>query len=262
MQNTRLAQTKLANFPNFLNISSLEDFSPEQIFNLLKQYKFVCLRGLITEKSVVNAKGILQSSFDKNSDRPTTGETPEEVKNNFQKLAIGSIHSQHHEGSYARLVRTFYNPLWAEDIYQMHDIFSRMIAVRNRLLDKPINFASNTIEDNLWTAARIHQYPSGGGFMQAHRDATLKNVSHKANLNYFQVMLIMTQKRVDFEKGGGFIMQGEKRWVFEEHCQPGDLVIYDSQTLHGVADIDPHKNLNLETLSGRLAAFVSLYRNL
>ena len=248
-------------FSNFLSLSSLENWSTELIFALLKQHKFVCLRGLIKEESVQNAKQILQLSFNKDRDHPTTGETPEQVKNNFQKLAIGSVHSQHHQGSYARLVRTFYNPLWAEDIYQMHDIFRSMIAVRNKLLNKPRNFVSNTIEDNLWTAARIHQYPSGGGFMQAHKDTTLKNVSRAVNLNYFQVMLIMSQKGVDFQEGGGFILQGKNRWLFEEHCQPGNLVIYNSQTLHGVADIDPHKNLDLETLSGRLAAFVSLYRN-
>lgn len=257
-----LIETTLANFPNFLNVSKLEDWSSPLIFHLLKQHSFVCLRGLIPEKSVLKAKQCLQLSFNKHNDHPTTGETPDQVKTNFQKLAVGSIHSQHHQGSYSRLVRTFYNPLWADDIYQMHDIFRCLISVRNKLLDKPQNFATDKIEDNLWTASRIHQYPSGGGFMQAHRDTTLKNVSQKANLNYFQVMLIMTQKGVDFEEGGGFIMQGEKRWIFEEHCQQGDIIIYDSQSFHGVADIDPHKPLNLDTLSGRLAAFVSLYRNL
>ena len=39
-------------------------------------------------------------------------------------------------------------------------------------------------------------------------------------------------------------------------------MIYDGSSLHGVKDIDPHKVLDLDTVSGRLSAFVSLYKNL
>ena len=98
--------------------------------------------------------------------------------------------------------------------------------------------------------------------MGMHRDQTLTRVSKDANLNYFQIFIVMTQVGIDFERGGGFIEFEGQRLFFEQYCELGDIVIYDSQTLHGVADIDPHRPLDLEQPTGRLAAFVSLYKSL
>jgi hypothetical protein len=137
-----------------------------------------------------------------------------------------------------------------------------MIKLRNRLLNKPDNFATTEIDEGFWTAARIHQYPIGGGFMSQHRDKTLSNYLGDINLNYYQLLLIMSKKGIDFEQGGGFIQYGEQRVIFEDEFELGDIVIYDSQTVHGVQDIDPHKNLDLDNFSGRVAAFVSLYKSL
>ena len=247
---------------NFLTATTVESLSTQEILNLLKEYKFVCIRGLISPESVQISRQALRKNFNRNNDHPTLGESPDQVKTNFQKLSVGGVHSHHHRGGYARLVRTFYNPLWTEDIYRMQDSFRVLITLRNKLINKPENFALDRVEEGLWTAARIHHYPTGGGFMQAHRDQTLANISREANLNYFQVMLIMSEKNLDFQEGGGFIEDRGERFLFEENCQLGDVVIYDSQTLHGVADIDPHHLLNLEELTGRLAAFVSLYKHL
>ena len=39
------------------------------------------------------------------------------------------------------------------------------------------------LEDNgLWSATRIHQYPSGGGFFSVHTDTTLLDIAKEKNI--------------------------------------------------------------------------------
>jgi hypothetical protein len=259
---TALLTTKKQFEDNLFLCNSFDELPLESILLSLSSDKFACIRGILEPEKVKQAKRELIKNFSRINDRPTVGESAQEVQTNFQKLSIGCARGKHHLGSYGRLLRVFFNPLWQEDIYQMHDIFKQLIGVSNKLMGKPINFASNRIEEGLWTAARIHQYPLGGGFIQAHRDRTQATVSEEAALNYYQVFAILSQKGEDFEQGGGFIEHQGNRLVLDDYISPGDIVIYDGSTLHGVEDIDPHKLLNLETVSGRLSAFVSLYKDL
>ncbi len=239
-----------------------EEIPRKEILSSLSSNKFVCLRGILSPSKVKQAKNTLTQQFSRANDHPTIGESPEDVRQNFQKLSIGCARGKHHLGSYGRLLRVFFNPLWEEDIYHMHDVFRQLVIVRNKLMGKPINCASNTIEDGLWTAARIHQYPVGGGFIQAHRDRTQAAVSEQVHLNYYQVFAILSQKGEDFDRGGGFIEYKGNHLVLDDYISPGDIVIYDGSTLHGVEDIDPHKVFDLDKVSGRLSAFVSLYKDL
>ncbi len=254
---------------NLFLCQKLEEIPDEKILLSLSEDKFACIRGLLSPSKVRQAKITLTQKFSKINDNPTIGESPQDVQRNFQKLSIGCARGKHHLGSYGRLLRVFFTPLWEEDIYQMHDIFRQLIGVRNKLIGKPISFASDNIEQGLWTAARIHQYPVGGGFIQSHRDRTQATVSEQAHLNYYQVFAILSQKGEDFERGGGFIdHQGDTegtlrdRIVLDDYISVGDIIIYDGSTLHGVEDIDPHKVLDLDRVSGRLSAFVSLYKDL
>jgi hypothetical protein len=118
------------------------------------------------------------------------------------------------------------------------------------------------IEDGLWTAARIHQYPLGGGFMGIHQDSILSGVSKNSGLDYFQLLVVMSKKNEDFEQGGSFVELDGTRIYLEDESELGDIIIYDGSTSHGVADIDPFKILNLNKINGRLAGFVSLYKDL
>ena len=243
------------------NFNSFDEIDFDLVTNFLELNSIVVLRGLVSKDKINKAITKLKLNFDKNQDNPTIGESPKDIQNNFQKLLVGG-HT--HSGLYlTRLFRTFYNPIWSEDIYGMHSIFKLMIKIRNKCSNYPENFALNKIEKNgLWSATRIHQYPTGGGYFAKHKDTVLTEVSKKQDINFIQVIINMTKLGIDFESGGAFVEIDNEKIYFEKEFEVGDIIIYDERTVHGVDEIDSRKNLDLDKICGRLTAFVSLYKDL
>jgi hypothetical protein len=64
----------------------------------------------------------------------------------------------------------------------------------------------------------------------------------------------------DFATGGGFFEHDGTRYLFEQACELGDVVVYSGATVHGVVDIDLAKPFRQDSLDGRLCGFVTLYR--
>tara|TARA_Y100000589_G_C27181181_1_gene640834 strand:+ start:2074 stop:2829 length:756 start_codon:yes stop_codon:yes gene_type:complete len=244
-----------------INSKSFDDLDFVEVKNKLSKNSFVVIRGLVNKKEIFNAVNKIKNNFKREKDNPTIGETPKDIQKNFQKLLIGG-HT--HSGIYlTRFYRTFYNPLWEEDIFEMHEIYKKMILIRNICCNLPTNFAIDKIEENgLWSATRIHQYPIGGGYFQKHKDTVLTEVANKNKLNFYQVIINMTKYGIDFNQGGAFIELNGKKILFEKEFELADIIIYDERTIHGVDEIDSNKNLDLDTVNGRITAFVSLYKNL
>lgn len=219
------------------------------------------LRGLVGADEARDAVARLRAGFDPARDAPTVGEAPSAVRGNYQKLSIGTVHGEHRIGAhYARLLRVLFNPLIAPDIYGLHGIFRRVAAVRNELMGLPPGFACASIDDGFFTASRVQHYPLGGGFLGVHRDLTSEaNIAGRAR-RYFQMAILLSQRGDDFEQGGGFVERDGERVMVENGTQRGDIVLYDGSMPHGVADIDPHRVLEMNELTGRLAGFVTLYR--
>ncbi|MEM9017975.1 MAG: hypothetical protein AAGC68_13255, partial [Verrucomicrobiota bacterium] len=238
-----------------------ESIPREEVFSSLEKRQFACLRGLFEIEEVMEVRSHLKARVRRENDRPSRGETPQDLRSNYQKLRVGSAAPNASSREFGRFLRTLFNPLWCEDIFGAHDLFRRLAGVRNQLLGRPDDWATDSFEDGFWTAARIHQYPVGGGFMGTHRDEALSDAHDENNLPYLQVLLLLSKKGKDFERGGGYLMHGDERLVLDDYCEMGDVVIYNGSSLHGVADIDPHRPLDLDEVGGRLAAFVSLYRS-
>jgi hypothetical protein len=78
---------------------------------------------------------------------------------------------------------------------------------------------------------------------------------------YIQLLLILTKPGKDFEKGGAYMVRDNGETIYtEQYAEVGDVVVYDGRTMHGVADIDSHKMLDLTAQTGRLAAFTTIYK--
>ncbi len=245
---------------NVFTIDSPSDVPLDDFNAAMKRDTFACIRGIVSSKEVESAIEKLASRFSKSNDHPGTGQSPDRVRSNFQKLNIGG-ESNARANDDARLFRAFYNPIWEEDIYGFRDAFIRLAKVRNAIAGLPQDFAIDKIEDNgLWTASRIHQYPTGGGFFRRHTDYVVSDLADEAETKFYQLLLLMTSKDKHFRDGGGFVDVDGERICLEDHFVPGDILVYDGRSVHGVEDIDPHLPLDLDTFNGRVSAFVTLFK--
>lgn len=238
-----------------------EDLDREAVIHALSKYSLARITGVVDHEAIVRARANLARRFSAADDHPSLGEDPQSLKQNFQKLSIGGAQGY---GVYRpRCLRTIYNPMWAEDIYGLRESFRVLARVRNMAYGLPIDFAIDGIEREMWTASRIHHYPRGGGFLISHRDTVVPVVQKRQGLDsFYQPIMVMSRKGIDFEQGGGFVEIEGERHYFETECQYGDIVIYDGRTVHGVDDIDPHRVFRHDSIEGRLAGFATLYRDM
>ncbi|MDB4534166.1 hypothetical protein N9242_04775 [Vicingaceae bacterium] len=245
---------------NVFQVDSPSEIPVDRFNETMQRDTFACIRGIVSPEDVKSGMEALTNRFSVENDHPGVGQSADRVRTNFQKLNVGG-ESNARSNDDARLFRAFYNPIWEDDIYNMRETFIKLAQVRNVIAEMPLDFAIDKIEDNgLWTAARIHQYPAGGGFFRRHTDYVVKDVADEAGAKFYQLLLLMSAKGEDFHEGGGFVDVDGERVILEDYFVPGDILIYDGRSVHGVEDIDPHLTLDLSKFNGRVSAFVTLFK--
>lgn len=244
-----------------LTVDTPASIPREALLAMLSEHTFARIRGVIAPDEVASGLARLGQQFSHQDDAAVTGEDASAVYGNFQKLSIGA--ARHGGVDRPRFMRTIYNPIWADDIYGLRSVFVRLAQVRNLLANQPLDFAIHEAQGGMWTAARMHHFPRGGGFMVGHKDTVLPAMYKTQGLDsYFQLLLIMSKKGRDFHSGGGFVELGGERVIYEDYCEPGDIVIYDATTVHGVADIDVTEPFRQDSLAGRFSGLVTLFKDL
>ena len=247
---------------NLFEVSAARDVPLDAFHAAMERRTFACIRGVVGEAETRAALTRIEQGFDRSLDHPATGQKADAVRSNFQKINLGgeSRTASHDD---ARFFRAFYNPFWAEDKWGLRSALQRLAQVRNLLAGLPLDFALHDIEPNgLWTAARFHQYPAGGGFFRRHTDYVVKDVADEKSTRFFQVVLTMSRKGEHYQEGGAFVDVDGKRYCLDDCALPGDIVVYDGRTVHGVEDIDPRTPLDLDTVNGRLAGFATLFKKM
>jgi hypothetical protein len=244
-----------------LDVSSIKDLDRRELVARLETFHLARIRNLVSPEEVDRTRSLMQLHFRVENDHATTGEKPGDVRRNFQKLSIGR--ARHGGVDRPRFMRCFYLPLWDEDVFETREIFRKVAQVRNLLSGHALDHAIDDANAVAWTAARIHHFPRGGGFMVDHRDTVLPALYAENGLgSFYQPLVLLTQKGVDFETGGGFAMVGNERISYEDYCRKGDILIYDTSTVHGVDDVDPHRTFEQDSLAGRMSGLVTLFKKL
>lgn len=244
---------------------SVEDLDRDRILACIEDRSAVSIRGLVDPQTIVDAKKRIKEVFALDNDNPATGETPEDLYRNHQKFSVNG--GEFRDKAYPQCLRTYYNPLFADDVYGMREVFRAGAQVRNLLMGVSLDFALDSIEDGFWTAARVHQYPPGGGFMSMHCEDYIPRVYEQYGFQngYFQPLIVMSRKGVaqdcDYETGGGYFCDGPEKIYFESVCELGDVLVYDTRIMHGVTEIDLETPFRQTSVEGRYAGFVTLYRD-
>jgi hypothetical protein len=139
-------------------------------------------------------------------------------------------------------------------------LFNEMIKVRNKLMQVDEAFGSDPEKDGFWNACRIHHYPRGGGFMTVHRDEYFPDKLEEKNKPFYQMLVLLSRKNIDFMSGGGVLIDSQGQKVdIEIEAGFGSMVLYDGRTPHGVEDVDLDQVIDFTRADGRLVALVNLY---
>ena len=232
-----------------------------KIDSIMSKYKICIIRGIVKPKDLKDPMKKLKIFIKKNKDLPAVGENPKLARGYLMKF-ISRIKSIKSPGVTTVVLRSIYNPLHKKDKWGFNNVFIKLAKVRNILMNKSIDFALGKVEKNkMWTAARFHHFPRGAGFMFPHKDTVIPTVV-KGFGKYYQLLMIMTQKGKDFRIGGGTIKYKNKLIEYEDFTKVGDIVIYDSNTEHGVNTIDPHKPFIQRSGEGRYSGLVTLYKKI
>jgi hypothetical protein len=242
-----------------------------EIENLLQKYNFCVLRGAVNQDSIIEGIKKVKTYISENTDAAVTGEDASVVKDYFMKLSLGE---GRHSGKSVnineeivrpRLKRVLYCPLNKTDKFGLNSSFKDLAIVRNFLMGIGSNFGLDDDPNaELWTASRIHHFPKGGGFMSSHSDTVLPKVISDSAVGrgFFQPIMVMSQKGLDYETGGGFAVIDGKTTVYEDFTEVGDIAVYNSATEHGCLEIDTHKPFAQRSGHGRFSGLVTLYKNL
>ena len=247
---------------NLFEVGDAADIPMDAFIDAMDRRTYACIRGIVSPAAMYAAYDRIVARFDRGLDHPASGQPADAVRSNFQKINLGG-ESRTASNDDARFFRAFYNPIWADDVWGLRDSFVQLARVRNKLAGLALDFALDKIEPNgLWTAARFHQYPRGGGFFRRHTDYVVKDVADEKSTRFYQVVLTMSRKGEHFQQGGAFVDIGERRLCLDDHALMGDIIIYDGRTVHGVEDIDPKAMLDMNTINGRLAGFATLFKKM
>ena len=225
----------------------------------LENAGFARIQGLFSSSEILQCRRRIEDSFSHLRDQKHDPRNAHLLMSNFQKLVVGGTSGPN---GTPRFLRMFYLPFMDNDEFHMHEIFRRLAMFRNRLYGIDKNFATRDVESGVWSANRVHQYPRGGGFMAVHTDVGTAKVAKLVGFeDYVQVILIMSQKGVDFFTGGAYIVNSEgEREFYEDDCQVGDVVVYDGRIPHGVEEIDYLSPLDMSSSAGRYVAMTTLFK--
>lgn len=240
---------------NLQTIGQLESHQ-NKIVEEVVQHGWSVVRGLFNREELREKLNLIYEAVNKSERLPSAGVPPEAIQKNVFKWSIGA--SSTSQGGIARMMLTVYNPLFAENTYGLHSIFSRLIEVRDALAQhSPLTDVE--LAPDRWNSCRVQIYPAGGGFMSAHIDSRAASNLPPKQKAYIQLVLLLSERGLDYKTGGAFVYLNEDIFDSENNTKTGDIIVYDGNTMHGVADIDPAEVFNCKNLGGRAVALATIY---
>jgi hypothetical protein len=246
---------------SFINCN-LNDFTnPNFVENVVSQVKndsFVILRGLCNRDGIRKKIPLVCEKISNTNFLSSSGVTPEQIRSNIVKWSIGGQSAQ--QEGLSRFMVTCYNPMFCEDIFQMKEEFEKLIFIRDKLAGLDIIMTDDVLQKPNFNGTRLQIYPSGGGFLGGHIDSRAMDSIRDLNRPFIQLVLLVTEKGLDFQKGGAYVVNNKNEYIdTEKFGLSGDILVYDGNTMHGVADIDSDKPFEKENMLGRCVALATIY---
>lgn len=160
------------------------------------------IRGLVDPAPLRNAIPKIHKYLGNEKILGTTEGTQETVRKNSAKWSVGACTGA--QIGNARLMISIYNPLAAPDVFDCHQSFNQMIDVRDAIRNDSRSTKDENLSGQAFNACRFQIYPSGGGFMLGHTDYVAEKTALTQKVPLLQLLLFVTQRKIDFQSGGGF----------------------------------------------------------
>lgn len=243
---------------------NISDIKKKEVIRALNKNHYIILRNLFNKFEVRKVLSNIKKNFNPKKDKIRRKDNYDIIKTNYQRFMFGM--SGGIKGALKtnpRYFRVFYNPLWCKDIYRGRKIFIRLTKIQNYFYDLDPNYGidEKKTKHGLFVASRFQHYPSGGGFLSPHKDHSAIKAAKKIGINlYYNFLLIMTKKGKDYKSGGGFVTKNNKLITYEDIAEVGDVIIYNSKTVHGVLDIDANLFPDTKSKKGRYIALTTLFK--
>ena len=231
-----------------------------RILKLVQENHFVIIRGLIPRDEVRKKLDEIWDYSLEKSHLGTSGVPQSTIRTFSSKWSIGGESSI--QANIARFMLTIYAPLNSKEGFKIDEWFKKLIQVRDLCAGRPKPLYDSELEPPFFNGTRLQVYPSGGGFMSSHTDSTAVNTFSAASDGLFlQPLLLLTEQGLDYESGGAFYedLSGKKVFI-EGETKSGDIVVYDESIKHGVADVDSHLPLDMQSRRGRIVALSTIYK--
>ncbi len=216
------------------------------------------IRGLVDPQVLRMAIPQIYDYLKTNEISGTTTGDRESVRKNSAKWSVGA--STGAQIGNARLMITIYNPLRDKDLFGCQNAFRQMIDVRDAIRNDSKSTRDEHLTEDAFNACRFQIYPQGGGFMLGHTDYVAEENALTQRVPLLQLLLFITQRDIDFNIGGAYLIHNQQTVDVESYAETGDIAIYDGNSFHGVSDIDPHLALNSANPRGRIVGLVTIYK--
>lgn len=245
---------------NIIHCDSIDEviLRSEEIKQSVGKSGSAIIRGLVDPQPLRKAIPKIYDYLKTQEIKGTTAGDRLSVRRNSAKWSIGA--STGAQIGNARLMITIYNPLQDLDIFRCQSAFRQMIDVRDAIRNDLKSTRDEYLNENAFNACRFQIYPKGGGFMLEHTDYVAEETAQNQKVPLLQLLLFVTQRNVDFENGGAYLIHNGQTIDVESYAETGDIAIYDGNSFHGVADIDPHLALNSADPQGRIVGLVTIYK--
>jgi len=143
---------------------------------------------------------------------------------------------------------------WNQDVLGLFPLFAPVYRMKNKLSGLPEeSFVGLAPERGCAARLSFQFYPSGCGQLNRHADP----------VDYHQLVvpiLLMSQRGVDFQHGGAFLERRDGERIDLEAGDIGDVVYFNAQVCHGVAQIDPHVESDWLSFQGRWMCLFAVNR--
>lgn len=145
---------------------------------------------------------------------------------------------------------------WNQNIFDLFKVMKDIYIIKNILGGfEPEAFLNNTPKDGHIARLSFHCYPTGGGCIKKHADPV---GAHQNNVPVLQ----MSTKGKDYQDGGLYAIAEDGSVIdIDAQMEKGDVLFFNAEIIHGVAPIDPKKNLDWLSFKGRWMMLASVIKS-